>query len=152
MYTLSIGGTVNRPASPDAESHPGYRTDIMTSQPARIAISGNTYPVKEQLKTIGASWDAAKKVWMVPADRAAEARRLVAGAPTGYVTTTAPRPRRVGGMTVRSTCTACGGPLSGYAIGRGFRRCLDCSDGGGNHRGGQSYYDRSGNFVLGDDD
>ncbi len=33
-----------------------------------------------------------------------------------------------------------------------YRRCLDCVDGGGNAHGGQSYYDRNGNFVLGDDD
>jgi len=33
-----------------------------------------------------------------------------------------------------------------------YRRCLNCVDGGGNAHGGQSYSDRNGNFVLGDDD
>jgi hypothetical protein len=46
-----------------------------------IAIIGNTYPVRDQLKALGGKWDPAKKAWLVPAGRADEARRLVAGAP-----------------------------------------------------------------------
>lgn len=33
-----------------------------------------------------------------------------------------------------------------------YRRCLECVDGGSRAHGGMSYYDRNGNFVLGDDD
>lgn len=33
-----------------------------------------------------------------------------------------------------------------------YRRCLDCVDGGSRANGGMSYYDRNGNFILGDDD
>lgn len=33
-----------------------------------------------------------------------------------------------------------------------YRRCLDCVDGGSRAHGGMSYYDRNGNFVLGDED
>ena len=43
----------------------------------RVAISGNTYPVKEQLKALGGIWNPADKAWMIPADRAEEARKLV---------------------------------------------------------------------------
>lgn len=43
-------------------------------------ISGNTYPVKDQLKALGARWDAAQKVWMVADEVAQKAREIVAGA------------------------------------------------------------------------
>ena len=45
-----------------------------------IAIRGNTYPVKEQLKALGGQWNAARKAWMVPDDKAQEAERIVASA------------------------------------------------------------------------
>ena len=50
------------------------------------------------------------------------------------------------------TCTVCGGRLSAWEKSHGVRRCSNCRDGGGNARGGHSYTDRHGNFVLGDDD
>jgi len=50
-------------------------------------------------------------------------------------------------------CVECGSALDSWQQGRGYRKCRDCGmDGGSRYRGGQSYYDRSGNFVLGDDD
>lgn len=52
----------------------------------------------------------------------------------------------------RCTCTNCGDPLDAYAIRKGYRRCLECVDGGSRAHGGMSYTDRNGNFVLGDDD
>jgi hypothetical protein len=45
--------------------------------PVTVLITGNTFPVKEQLKALGGRWDAAARGWRVPADRADEARRLV---------------------------------------------------------------------------
>ena len=59
-----------------------------------------------------------------------------------------------GGSSSRQpgTCVNCGGSLSPWEKQHGVRRCADCRDGGSNARGGQSYYDRHGNFVLGDDD
>ena len=69
----------------------------MTTQ--TVAITGNTYPVKDQLKALGGRWDGERKVWTVPADRAAHARQLVAGAPQGYVGRPAGRPNR---------CKVCG--------------------------------------------
>lgn len=44
-------------------------------------------------------------------------------------------------------CVNCGEPCNPR-----YRRCLDCVDGGSRAHGGMSYYDRNGNFVLGDDD
>lgn len=44
-----------------------------------VAITGNTYPVKDQLKALGARWNSTTKAWMIPEDRAEEARTLVDG-------------------------------------------------------------------------
>lgn len=44
-----------------------------------VAITGNTYPVKDQLKALGGRWDAGRKAWMVPETKAAAARALVGG-------------------------------------------------------------------------
>lgn len=66
-----------------------------------VAITGNTYPVRERLKALGGRWDAARQCWMVPEDRAEEARRLVADAPVQ---------RRCGGVRASGprTCKTCG--------------------------------------------
>lgn len=45
----------------------------------RVEITGNTYPVKDSIKALGGRWNAANRCWNVPADRADEARALVAG-------------------------------------------------------------------------
>lgn len=47
---------------------------------ATVLITGNTFPVKDQLKALGGKWDAAGKGWAVPEEKAEEARGLVAGA------------------------------------------------------------------------
>jgi hypothetical protein len=46
-----------------------------------VAVTGNTYPVKEQLKKLGAKWDAESKCWMVPFHSAAQAKAIVEAAP-----------------------------------------------------------------------
>lgn len=130
----------------------------------QVAITGNTYPVKDKLKTLGAKWDSARKCWTITDAKVEEARRIVAAAP--------PEPPAVPGKcrkcgrqvkspyTVCFTCSGkktthcvnCGSHLDDYAQRKGYKRCLDCVDGGGGAHGGASYYDRNGNFVLGDDD
>jgi len=65
-----------------------------------VAISGNTYPVKDQIKALGGRWNADAKVWMVPAERAEQARKLVEDAPRQVF-----RPAR------RTTCRGCRGPI-----------------------------------------
>lgn len=42
-----------------------------------IAVAGNTFPVKDQIKALGGRWNAADKCWMVPAHVAAQAQALV---------------------------------------------------------------------------
>lgn len=46
-----------------------------------VAVTGNTYPVKEQLKQLGARWNPLRKAWMVTADKSDQAKAIVAGAP-----------------------------------------------------------------------
>lgn len=82
------------------------------------AISGNTYPVKDQIRGLGGRWDAERKVWMVPDERAAEARALVSGAPA-----------RSGSYRPRK-CVACGHEerrdRRGYPIGDRILRSGEC--------------------------
>ena len=105
---------------------------------SKIAITGNTYQVRDRLKAIGARWDATRKAWMVDSDQAEQARSIVAAAGR------AKRKPHTG------ECHECGAPSKGYY------RCYECSieyrDGGSRAHGGMSYYDRNGNFVLGEDD
>lgn len=61
-----------------------------------IAITGNTYPVKDQLKALGGRWNGDRKAWMVPDDKADQARNLVSGA-------SAPKPRARGGWGIGYT-------------------------------------------------
>lgn len=42
------------------------------------AITGNTYPVKDSLKALGARWNPDQKAWMIADDKADEARKIVA--------------------------------------------------------------------------
>lgn len=69
-----------------------------------VAITGNTYPVKEQLKALGGRWNADRKAWMVPADKATLAQSLVISAPR---TTYTPRRSYGGGSGRSSGWTGC---------------------------------------------
>lgn len=83
-------------------------------------ITGNTYPVKDQIKALGGKWDAAAQGWRVPAAKADEARALVAAAPVE------PKTKREsanasGGRRRYSRCASCGSSNN-----RGFYLCWDC--------------------------
>jgi len=62
------------------------------------AVTGNTFPVKEQIKALGGRWDGRNKCWNVPDEKFDAAMALVASAPKGYVVGgpaySAPRARR----------------------------------------------------------
>jgi hypothetical protein len=48
-------------------------------------ITGNTYPVRDQLKAMGGRWNRIAQGWDVPADKEEEAKALVAAAgPSTY--------------------------------------------------------------------
>ena len=51
-----------------------------TISTTRILITGNTYPVKDQLRSLGGVWDKKAKGWRVPSEVADAARDLVASA------------------------------------------------------------------------
>lgn len=87
-----------------------------------VAITGNTYPVKEQLKALGARWDGGNKAWMIDADKADQARAIVADAgpvqPRSFSTGSSPyRPR---------TCKSCGCAGSRYNPIYRSGQCKDC--------------------------
>jgi HJR/Mrr/RecB family endonuclease len=77
----------------DFEKPKGYAIDATTDEgqkklaailgagleTAREAIVGNTYPVKDQLRALGGRWNPDQKAWMVPADKAEEAKSLANG-------------------------------------------------------------------------
>lgn len=113
----------------------------------RILITGNTFPVKDQIKALGGKWDADAKGWKVPEDKAKEAQALVDSAPAKVAST---EPSKKSSKKYFAKCHDCG------ASSKGYYRCYSCSleyrDGGGMHKGGMSYRDSNGNFVLGDDD
>lgn len=46
-----------------------------------VPITGNTYPVRGLLRCLGGVWDKEAKHWLVPEDKAQEARRLAASNP-----------------------------------------------------------------------
>jgi hypothetical protein len=47
--------------------------------PRLVPITGNTYPVKDALKAIGATWDKDRRSWMIREEKADYARAIVAG-------------------------------------------------------------------------
>lgn len=85
---------------------------------ATVLITGNTFPVKEQLKALGARWNKDAKGWEVPAEKAEEAKALVAGAPQ-EATTKKGRPRY-------TRCQVCGVQASRYVRIYGSGECRDC--------------------------
>jgi hypothetical protein len=44
----------------------------------RLYFAGNTYPVKNQLRALGATWDGARKAWWVGSGKREQAEQLVA--------------------------------------------------------------------------
>jgi hypothetical protein len=71
-------------------------------------ITGNTYPVKDALKALGAKWDADSKCWTITSAKLADAQKIVADAPAE-----APR--------VPGKCSKCG-----KSIKEPYTICLDC--------------------------
>lgn len=49
-----------------------------------VPITGNTYSCKDKLKALGAKWNADQRVWIISADKAPEAQKIVASTPKVY--------------------------------------------------------------------
>lgn len=92
-----------------------------------VAITGNTYPVKDALKALGARWNADQKAWMVSADKADVARKIVAGGATTSSPTTQTKSYHP------TKCIVCGCKQGqrnsrGYIDGPRILRNGECSD------------------------
>jgi len=88
--------------------------DLPAASGDMVEVPGNTYPVREQLRAMGGTWDGAAKVWRVPASRLEAAKALVTGAPKS---------------TFRHTkCTQCGARPNARGWPRIYRNgiCSDC--------------------------
>ncbi len=94
-------------------------------------ITGNTYPVKDQIKALGGRWNAAAKCWMIadPA-KAAQALALVASAPRkAYASRTTAGAHRgpYGSYRSHGGGSAANVPgYSSYCTDRPGCRCFDC--------------------------
>lgn len=90
-------------------------------------ISGNTFPVKDQIKALGGRWNAAEKCWMIAdAAKAAQALALVAAAPKkAYSGSYATRygGRRYGPGAGSAVSVA---GYSSFCTDRPGCRCFDC--------------------------
>ena len=85
----------------------------MTTQ--KVLITGNTYPVRDKLKALGARWDGDAKGWAISADQEAQARALVEGQAPG----------------TPGKCSKCGGECKApYTLCWGCKpkssRCREC--------------------------
>lgn len=83
---------------------------VIASVSATVTITGNTYPVKEQLRALGGRWNADAKGWDVPATKADEARALVAGAPVKPAAKYTPVPGGAQASKWRKGWRPCGYP------------------------------------------
>ena len=87
------------------------------------AITGNTYPVREHLKALGAKWDPEQKAWMVPDEQAEKAREIMRNAPLKSTKAEGYRPTK---------CVVCGVVARrnprGYMEPKIYRNgeCADC--------------------------
>lgn len=50
-----------------------------SSETRQVPIPGNTYPVKDALKALGATWDKDRRTWMIAESKAEYARAIVSG-------------------------------------------------------------------------
>jgi hypothetical protein len=86
--------------------------DVLT-----VLVTGNTFPVKDQLKALGGRWDPTAKGWRVPIAKAEIAQIIVGGKP-GSVGS----PVRTSGS--RGTRTGCRcGSIEEYSKPSDCRQC-----------------------------
>ena len=75
-----------------------------------ILVTGNTYPVKDKLRALGARWDAESRGWLVPASKHGQATSIVASAGPKAARTNTGFRSSGGGRRSRldDACEACG--------------------------------------------
>ena len=70
------------PAAPSLHEERRQKARVTEKAPSAprietVLITGDTYPVKEQLKDLGGRWDASSRGWRVPLKNVARAREIV---------------------------------------------------------------------------
>lgn len=55
--------------------------EAKANRPVLVPLHGSTYPVKDELKKLGARWNQTDRVWMIPEARLPEAQRIVRRGP-----------------------------------------------------------------------
>ena len=95
----------------------------MNATQSLVPVIGNTYPVKDALKSLGARWNADKKCWMIAADKAAQATIIVNGSRR---TPANSRPARTQSRSYGGfwTCPTCGEEHTASVT-----RCWECGCG-----------------------
>jgi hypothetical protein len=83
----------------------------------QVLITGNTYPVKEEIKALGGKWDKEQKGWLVPADKVEEAKKLVTEAPA--------KPKEKQSF-VHNRCRVCGRQADRYTRIYRSGECRNC--------------------------
>ena len=98
---------------------------IRMSTSKLVKIVGNTFPVKDQLRALGAKWNVDEKCWYIASDKEAEANAIIAGSGTKTMGA------RSGSFRPRK-CVVCGAVAQvdrrGYPIVKIYRsgECADC--------------------------
>jgi len=89
----------------------------MTANSSKVAIVGNTFPVKDKLKELGAKWNPDQKCWMVDVSKADQARDIVNSA------SAAPQEKK---PFVHYRCKGCGCSPTRYNKIYRSGYCKDC--------------------------
>ena len=105
-------------------------TSVSVTETPLVEISGNTYPVKDQLKALGGKWNAEKKCWMVPSQNKTKAKELVTNAPkqTHHTKNTMSKTDRIAAAARKrgetpGKCSACG-----MKVKFPYTECWDCRE------------------------
>ena len=99
-------------------SQPNNKMNATTQ--SLVEITGNTYPVKDKLRAIGAKWDAGKKCWLISSRKAQEAAAIVKTAPAKAAFSTRPSAPRPSFSRDFRVCFGCGEELAHGS------RCWEC--------------------------
>lgn len=76
-------------------------------KPGMVKIMGHTFPVKDELKDLGAKWDKEEKAWFISEDKLEEANAIVAAAKRSPREEYPTRPRTDRNL-LRCRCPTCG--------------------------------------------
>jgi hypothetical protein len=77
LPALMLFGRVDIAAHARVDDLAREAVDPVPQEVTMTVLTGNTYKVKDQLKRLGACWDAAAKHWTIDATRAAEAQAVI---------------------------------------------------------------------------